>query len=71
MTTNAIQRKNNFDSFKEDFKKDTGSDIGKETMHLYISYFNARMNDLAFQVISELPHQLLNKLDVLPDEITV
>lgn len=65
----AFEIKNNFSAYKADFKKDTGLDVTKETMGLYLKYITARSTDYSFQVLHGLTHQLLNKIDFLPDQI--
>ena len=50
----------NFDHFKNDFKKDTGLNVNKTTMGLYIQYYNARINDWHYQLDFETVSALLN-----------
>jgi hypothetical protein len=40
---------NNFSAYKADFKKDTGKEW-KDALLEYITYYNARMNDMNTQV---------------------
>lgn len=68
MSNEPIKIQNNFSKFKADFKSDTGLDADKE-IGLYIQYFNARMNDMSYQVIHGVSHLLLNKIDFLPSSI--
>ncbi|OOQ60909.1 hypothetical protein [Mucilaginibacter pedocola] len=63
---NKIQ--NNFKSLMNDFSTDTGMSA-IDNMGLYIQYFNARMSDKIMQYNAILIHELINKLDRLPDEI--
>ncbi len=66
-----IQLENKFLIFKEDFKKDTGFEFNKENMALYIQYANFRANQTSAQVLGGLTHELLNKLNFLPGEISL
>jgi hypothetical protein len=61
---------NNFSKFYEDFKKDTNLDA-KENMELYIQYYNGRMNDMTYQTQYTMLNQLLHKVDILPDRISL
>jgi len=65
-----IQIHNNFQKFKADFKSDTGFNA-EEKMDLYIQYFNARVNDYSAQVLHGLTHELLNKINFLPDTMAL
>ncbi|MGG9970389.1 hypothetical protein ACQ33O_01240 [Ferruginibacter sp. SUN002] len=60
---------NNFKNLKNDFKADTGLDVNSENMSTYIAYYNARINDMSYQTLKLLNHQLINKIDHLPDMI--
>lgn len=46
----AIEIKNNFNSFKTSFKKDTGLEAS-DNMSLYIQYYQARVTDELLQHI--------------------
>ena len=56
---------NNFPKFKEDFKTDTGLEFSKETISMYTQYFNARINDINCQYMSDLKF----KIGRLPNEL--
>lgn len=60
--------KNNFETFKPDFKKDTGKDAN-QNIELYIQYYNARANDYAAQSLMFLVQDNSNHLSQLPDRI--
>jgi hypothetical protein len=60
---------NNFEKFKEDFKKDTGLSYSEENLSLYLQYITARMTDNSAQIMFGLTHELLNKLDFLPKQV--
>lgn len=55
---------NRFDSFKEDFKKDTGFDWS-EHKDLYISYFQSRVQDQTAQVLNIQLGEILNDLTLI------
>lgn len=61
----SINIKNNFETFKADFKKDTGLDFSKDTISIYLQYLNFRLNDHQFQTTLHL----INRIDHLPDTI--
>jgi len=61
----SIKIKNNYKTFKSDFKKDTGLDYGKETVSQYLQYLNFRLNDQQVQ----MDLHLINQVDHLPDII--
>lgn len=56
----TIKIKNNFDTYKADFKKNTGLDWDKN-MEQYIAYYNARSADVSAQM-SLYNHEVLNNL---------
>ncbi|MGK2862613.1 MAG: hypothetical protein ACSLE0_11815 [Chitinophagaceae bacterium] len=62
--------KNNYNNFKEDFKKDTGLDPTKNVTE-YISYFNSRMTDMNYQMHKQLANIYLNEIGLLPDKIAL
>lgn len=62
--------KNNYNNFKEDFKKDTGLDPTKNVVE-YISYFNARMTDMNYQMHHQLANIYLNEIRFLPEKIAL
>lgn len=64
----AITLLNNFNKLKDNFKSDTGLEANKENMSLYIQYYNARMNDMSYQIIHEFATQYINKTDQLPSK---
>lgn len=45
---------NNFNAFKTQFKSDTGFDVNKDTMSMYIEYYKARCLDIQHQIIFEI-----------------
>lgn len=51
---------NNFNSFKEDFKKDTGIEFSKDNMALYIAYIQARSVDNQVQLLAALFQEISN-----------
>lgn len=55
----ALTIKNNFNTFKQDFKKDTGldPDVNLET---YIAYYNARINDYNMQTNAAMLNEIVN-----------
>ncbi len=61
----SIKFKNNYETFKSDFKKDTGLEYAKETVSEYLQCLNFRLND--HQVQMDL--HLINQVDRLPDII--
>ena len=61
----SIKIKNNYETFKSDFKKDTGLDYGKETVSQYLQYLNFRLNDHQVQI----DLHLINQVDRLPETI--
>lgn len=66
-----ITLENKFLKFKDDFKKDTGLEFGKENMNLYVQYVTARCSDYSAQISHGLTHELLNKLNFIPGEISL
>jgi len=48
----------NYQTYKSDFKKDTGFDADKDTA-LYIQYYSARMNDLSMQYLFKIQQILV------------
>ncbi len=62
--TGTFQLKNNFESFRHDFKAQTKLDPDKH-MAEYIAYANFRMVDMNYQLTNQLGNALLNKLDQL------
>ena len=56
---------------KSDFKKDIGLDVNSETMSMYLQYLNARFSDANNQLLQGLIHELLNKVNFLPGEISL
>jgi hypothetical protein len=68
MTT--LNYKNNYASFKEDFKNDTGLDATKNVSE-YINYFNARMSDMNYQLSHQMANRYLNEINFLPDKIAL
>ncbi len=58
----TINFKNNYDNFIDDFKKDTGLDPKKNVAE-YISYFNARISDMNYQLNWQLGEAILNKIE--------
>jgi hypothetical protein len=60
---------NNFEAFKNDFKKDTGLDVTKETMSTYVQYYNARCNDRSVQILTWLTDHLMLQFKILPNDI--
>lgn len=63
-----IEFKNNYTGFQDDFKKDTGLNA-KTNVETYIQYYNARINDMSYQLSWHGLELLGNKLDFLPDTI--
>lgn len=55
----TINLKNNFENFKNDFKKDTGLDSATN-MEAYISYVNFRISDYNMQVNMEIMNEISN-----------
>ena len=64
-----ITVKNNFHTFKEDFKKDTGLEFNKENMSIYLQYYSARMTDIGSQVLSGIANNLAVDFKQLPSNI--
>ena len=58
---------NNFQKFKKNFTEDTGLNAD-QNMQLYIQYVTARCTDYTAQVVHGLTHELLNKLDFMPNK---
>lgn len=56
-----IDYRNNFSKFIEDFKKDTGLDY-KKSPEAYIAYYNARINDMNYQLNHQLGEAILSKI---------
>jgi hypothetical protein len=46
-----IKLASNFETYKEEFTKETGLQINKETMSTYIQYYHARTTDSILQLI--------------------
>lgn len=61
-----IEYLNNYDKFKEDFKKDTGSEWSPGST-AYTQYYHARIADMHHQATMQIANRLLNDLDNLPD----
>lgn len=61
---------NNYGRFLDDFKKDTGLDP-KKNVSEYISYFNARMTDMNYQMHHQLANRYLNEINFLPGKIAL
>lgn len=59
---------NNYDKFKEDFKKDTGLNASNDVTS-YIAYYHARISDMEYQLNFQALNLILNKIDFLPDTI--
>jgi hypothetical protein len=59
-----ITYQNNYDKFFEDFKKDTGLDPKRNAAE-YIAYFNARINDMNYQLNHQLGEAFLTKMESL------
>ena len=66
-----IKMENRFEILKSDFKKDIGLDVNSETMSMYLQYLNARFSDANNQLLQGLIHELLNKVNFLPGEISL
>ncbi len=66
----TLNFKNNYDTFKEDFKKDTGFDAVKNPTE-YINYFNARMTDMNYQLNHQMANVYLNEINFLPRNIAL
>jgi hypothetical protein len=60
----AIVIKNNFNSLKEDFKKDTGKKA-EDNLELYTHYVSARFADMIYQ----MNVHILQKISNLSQEI--
>ena len=60
--------KNNYDSFKQDFKKDTALEADKHLAE-YIAYYNARMTDMQYQLDHYMANQWMNQFGILPTNI--
>lgn len=56
-----ITFKNNYELHFEDFKKDTGLDPKKD-VEIYITYHNARMTDMLYQLNVQMGQLILNKI---------
>jgi len=61
---NKIEIKNNFNSFKDDFLKDTGLNA-KDNIALYTQYVTARFEDKNHQLL----WNILNEIANLPNEL--
>ena len=46
-----IKLASNFDTYKEEFTKETGLEINKENMTTYIQYYHARTTDNLLQLV--------------------
>ncbi|MEO6136467.1 MAG: hypothetical protein ABIP35_15010 [Ginsengibacter sp.] len=57
-----IEFKNNYEIFFDDFKKDTGLDA-KRSIAEYIDYFNARINDMNYQLNWQIGEAILKKIE--------
>lgn len=66
----TINYQNNYDKFKQDFREDTGLNPNTDIAE-YIAYFNARMNDKNYQMSFQLAEIFINRLDALPDTISL
>ena len=60
-----INIKNNYGTYKIEFRTDTGLDAD-ENVSEYINYFNARMADINQQLLIALT----NKVDLMPDTVS-
>jgi hypothetical protein len=58
----TISYQNNYGKFTDDFKKDTGLDPKKNTTE-YIAYFNARINDMSYQLNHQIGEAILQKME--------
>ena len=63
-----LELKSNFDTFKADFKKDTGKDANTN-IDLYIQYYNGRINDYNMQISLKSLSQMTNDINQLPSMI--
>jgi hypothetical protein len=61
----SINIKNNYETFKSGFKKDTGLNYSKETVSEYLQYLNFRINDQQTQMVLHL----INQVDHLPNTV--
>lgn len=68
MSNRTVNTKNNYSAYKADFKTDTGLDA-KTHIAEYIAYYNARINDMAYQHNFQLANYIINDLSHLPDTI--
>lgn len=64
-----MQIKNNFNAFKDDFKKDTGMDA-KSNIAEYIQYANFRINDQLIQFSTQYFNSVLNEIGWFPSKIS-
>lgn len=55
-----ITIKNNFDAYKESFKKDTGLEWN-DNLDLYIRYYHAVVQDKTFQILGGILNSLGQK----------
>ncbi|MFP4024290.1 MAG: hypothetical protein ACLFVR_07155 [Thiohalospira sp.] len=55
----SLTIKNNYSSFKQDFRKDTGLDPEK-SIETYIAYYNARINDHNMQFNAAMLNEIAN-----------
>ena len=58
----TVSQQNNYSNFKEDFKKDTGLDASKNISE-YINYYNARINDMNYQLAFTGANSILTSLN--------
>lgn len=57
--------KNNYETFKTDFKKDTGLDYNKDTVSEYLQYLNFRTSDNQMQILISISNELFNLPDII------
>lgn len=65
----AIQIQNNFNAFKDDFKRDTGMDV-KSNMAEYLQYANFRVNDQLMQISAHGFNKVLDEIGWFPTKIS-
>ena len=58
---------NNYESYKSEFKKDTGLEYSNKTISEYLQYLNFRVSDQQ----NQLSHQTYNSIQHIPENVRI